>query len=453
MDKTTMISTRQDLGETNAAMLRERQALHIGTLAYVYGYPIVDMRKQMHNETHRVAATQQTYAPLNSFYLYDYLVTPSTSGNLRAANNDTLYFGGWFDLTLEPVIVHAPDTKGRYYTMAVTDFYAECHHVGRRTTGTLRKYFALVGPNWKGVLPPYMHIVRVPTPQAWILGRMLVDGEKDFPEAQALLRQFWAAPLSRFKPDCPPAERLPEVHSEAINPLGSLDFFVHLNTWLHTHAGESGEQALMGLFDQIGIGPKCAFDPARLDEATRRGLQNAITEGEAMVQAATQTKMSDVRNGWVFPMGLGRYEQDYLLRASVVRGGYANAAEESTYAAQVFDEQGQFLTGVKRYHLHFLPHEIPPASAFWSVVAYDMHTSRLIENPIQRYSIGDRTAGLKINADGSLDLYIQHEQPAQGSSNWLPVNESEFYLVMRIYEPEPSVFDGSYRPARLRELH
>lgn len=451
MKKTTMTLAQQGAGESNAAMLRERQALHIGTLAYVYGYPIVDMRKQMHNETHRVAEAQQAYAPVNNFYAYDYLVTPSTSGNLRGPNNDTLYFGGWFDLTREPVIVHAPDTAGRYYTMAVTDFYAESHHVGRRATGTLRKYFALVGPDWKGNLPPYMHVIRVPTPQAWILGRMLVDGEADFPAAQALIRQFWAASLSRFKPDGPPPARPPELRSEAIDPLGSLDFFVHFNAWLHTHPGEPGEQALMGLFDQIGIGPGRQFDPARLDDATRRGLLQAITEGEAMVQASTQTKMSDVRNGWVFPMGLGRYGQDYLLRAAVVKGGYANAAEESTYAAQVFDEQGQFLTGVKRYHLHLAPHEIPPAGAFWSVIAYDLKTAQLIENPIRRYSIGDRTPGLRTNADGSLDLYLQHHEPAEGSSNWLPVGEGAFYLVMRIYEPGPSVFDGSYRPARLRE--
>ena len=74
-----------------------------------------------------------------------------------------------------------------------------------------------------------------------------------------------------------------------------------------------------------------------------------------------------------------------------------------------------------------------------------------MENPIKRYSMGDRTPGLKINADGTLSLHIQHKQPDEGVSNWLPVGPNEFYLVMRIYEPKPSVFDGTYRPATLRE--
>lgn len=137
MDEAKSSSAAQDIGQSNAAMLRERQAFHTGTLAYLYAYPIVDMLKQMHNETHRVSENQQIYAPVNHFYVYDYLITPRTAGNLRSPNNDTLYFGGWFDLGEEPIIIHAPDTKGRYYTLGVTDFYAESHHIGRRTTGTL----------------------------------------------------------------------------------------------------------------------------------------------------------------------------------------------------------------------------------------------------------------------------------------------------------------------------
>lgn len=440
------------VAERNAALMRERQALHIGTMAYLYGYPVVDMRKQMFNETHRVSDKQAAYAPLNHFYAYEYLVTPQTAGNLRGPNNDTLYFGGWFDLAKEPVIVNAPDTAGRYYTMAVTDFYAESHHVGRRTTGTNQRFFALVGSNWKGELPPYLHVVRVPTPQVWILGRMLVDGEKDLPQALGLLRQFWAAPLSQFKPDGPPPAKPAEVKAAAVNPLGKLDFFVELNAWLRTHPGEAKEAALMDLFDQIGIGPNRKLDLAKLDEASRRGLEQALAEGEALVQAATQRTMDDVRNGWIFPTGLGRYGSDYLVRAAVVKGGYANAAEESTYAAKLFDDERQPLTGGSRYHLHLKPEQIPPAGAFWSLVAYDIKTASLIENPIQRYSIGDRTPGLKKNADGSLDLWIQKNPPEGGQSNWLPVSDEAFFLIMRIYEPKPGVFDGSYKPGVLQKL-
>ena len=443
---------QQSAGDRNAETLLEKHALHVGTLAYVYGYPVVDMRRQMHNETHVVSSPQQVYAPINHFYSYDFLVTPSTAGNLRGPNNDTLYFGGWFDLTKEPIIVHAPDTAGRYYTLAITDFYAESHHVGHRTTGTIEKYFAMVGPGWKGILPPYVHVVRVPTPQVWILGRMLVVGESDFASAHGLIKKFWAAPLSEFKPNTPLQKKTPEVRAEPINPMETLDFFKHLNAWLRIHPGETDERALMSLFDQIGIGPNQHFDSEKLDAATKRGLEQALKEGAAMVQAATQATIKDIRNGWMFVTNLGKYDKNYLLRASVVKNGYANAAEESAYAAQLFDDKGQFLTGAKSYELRMAPHEIPPAGAFWSIVAYDLKTAQFFENPIKRYSIGDRTQGLRVNPDGSLSVLIQHNEPKEGPSNWLPVGSGEFYLVMRIYEPKPSVFDGSFRPAYLREL-
>ena len=70
-------------------------AHHYGVTAYLYGYPIVDMHRQMHNETHRVAADQQVYAPLNRLYRFPELIGPESAGNLRAPNSDTLYYSGW----------------------------------------------------------------------------------------------------------------------------------------------------------------------------------------------------------------------------------------------------------------------------------------------------------------------------------------------------------------------
>ena len=47
--------------------------------------------------------------------------------------------------------------------------------------------------------------------------------------------------------------------------------------------------------------------------------------------------------------------------------------------------------------------------------------SLFVDNPINRYSIGNYTEGLKNNADGSLDIYIQHATPGKDKdSKWLP---------------------------------
>jgi len=49
--------------------------------------------------------------------------------------------------------------------------------------------------------------------------------------------------------------------------------------------------------------------------------------------------------------------------------------------------------------------------------------------PIERYSISDRTPGLRFGEDGSLTLYIQKESPGLDlEANWLPSPAGRFYL-------------------------
>ena len=93
----------------NDAIIAEQLAESIGTLAYLYGYPIVDMYKQSHNETHIVEPGQQVYAPINRFYRFPEIVGPDNAGNIRLPNNDTLYFSAWFHIRgpdCPPVLQH-----------------------------------------------------------------------------------------------------------------------------------------------------------------------------------------------------------------------------------------------------------------------------------------------------------------------------------------------------------
>jgi len=78
------------------------------------------------------------------------------------------------------------------------------------------------------------------------------------------------------------------------------------------------------------------------------------------------------------------------------------------------------LNGTKSYRLHFAPGQLPPvtASGFWSVTMYGADRF-LVNNAINRYSIGDRTPGLTRNPDGSLDLIMSHARPTGSITNWL----------------------------------
>ena len=84
------------------------------------------------------------------------------------------------------------------------------------------------------------------------------------------------------------------------------------------------------------------------------------------------------------------------------------------------------------------------------MTAYDSATNLLIDNPLDRYCINDRS-GVNYNEDGSLEILIQQEPPAEGGqSNWLPVNAGEFHLVMRIYLPGETVLANAWKPPVIR---
>ncbi|MFJ8063282.1 DUF1214 domain-containing protein [Psychrobacillus sp. NPDC096426] len=71
----------------------------------------------------------------------------------------------------------------------------------------------------------------------------------------------------------------------------------------------------------------------------------------------------------------------------------------------------------------------------------------LVENQLHRYAIGSHLGELTYNADGSLDIFIQHEYPGkEKKSNWLPAPIGSFNLLLRVYWPKMSVLNGEWNP-------
>lgn len=147
------------------------------------------------------------------------------------------------------------------------------------------------------------------------------------------------------------------------------------------------------------------------------------------------------------PLVEGSFGEDHLARALVALK-YIGMLEsrEATYPMAWHDAAGEALTGQRRYTLRFAPGALPPVEAFWSLTMYDTRDYMLVDNPIDRYAIGDRTPGLRRDADGGLTLHIQHARPEgeAAQANWLPAPEGDFYLCLRAYVPRAELLDGHY---------
>ena len=353
------------------------------------------------------------------------------------------------------VLLHVPDTHGRYYLMQLMDAWTETVSVpGKRTTGTGEGWFAIAGPGWKGTLPPQVQRIDCPTNMAWLLGRTQTNGVADYPAVHAIQNGFVLMPLSRY-PDGPvritPTSRGRDMTgfvrpAEQVERLNAAEFFKLFAELLAQNPPQSGDGPMMNEIRKIGIEPG-KFDPTPLGPA---GLK-AIEEGAAAASARLHSL--DGRNGKAGPTGwtggskfVGRYGTNYEASAAVAGVGLgANPPEDATYLHCHQDADGQPLSGARKYTILFDKERIPPVKAFWSLTVYD-EQGYFTANAIHRFAIGDRDA-LKFNADGSLDIYVQHVSPgSEKEHNWLPSPADTFNLSLRLYWPDQAILEGRWTP-------
>jgi hypothetical protein len=238
-----------------------------------------------------------------------------------------------------------------------------------------------------------------------------------------------------------------------VDTMPAGKYFAYAAELLKANPPHITDQPIVARMQRIGIEAGKPFDVAKADPAVRRALERAAPDALKAMQAKVPT-IARVVNGWQMNTDtMGVYGNYYLKRAVVAMVGLgANLPEDAVYPLNIGDADGKPLTGTNNYVLHFAKNDIPPAKAFWSVTLYDKDGFPSA-NSLNRNAIGDRDA-LTFNADGSLDLYIQHQSPGAGKeSNWLPAPSADFNLTMRVYSPKAEVLDGRWVPPPVKKVN
>jgi hypothetical protein len=435
---------------------REEYAYSVGMAAYSYAFPYLYMSQLRWMWTTQLRDPENIpYMAINHFWHATHLSNAQYRDG-GSPNNDTLYSTAWVNVGDEPVILSHPDMGDRYFTFELAGFDADNFaYVGQRATGSAAGHFAIVGPDFKGELPPGVQALP-PAPLPWVLiaGRTLVDGDRDLPNVHALQKQYRLTPLSYWGK---PEKELPVSHDiwapykAKQDPLAS---WRTINRAMTESPPPENESALLDLLAAVHIGPGQDLDT--LDEDSKRGLARAAIDAhQLLIRMRIDPAGGSIVNGW-------RRGPDYAGRRGPVgkymergvanfKGIVGNDPVEAKYYQVRQDQNGEFLNGGRdAYELTFPKGEEPPADAFWSLTMYDK-TTNLVDNPLDRYSIGDRTEGIKRNPDGSLTIYIQPRSPgADKVSNWLPAPDGQFTITLRIYRPQQAVLDGSWTPPALK---
>jgi hypothetical protein len=450
-------STTSDPRATDAQS-EEQWAYSVGVQNYVFGLPLTIFERERSLRLDPAAVEKaKPYAPAAPINQIGHMKTLATADDVMpyTPNNDTVYSGALLELRDEPIILTAPDITDRYWSVEVADSYTNnLFYIGTRATGGKGGNFAFVGPNWKGTLPPGVIEHRVPTESVMFAIRVgiLPGNAADLADVNALQEQFTLTSLSNWAD--------PARHGQAAAPNlgprphydGDLAYFQTLAALLIENPPPPGNEAAVELLSRGGITVGKPMDVNALSEPMRRGLARAAADGPQIMKWKVKYRGTPYPTRWN-NLRPGTYGVDYFDRAAgALEGLFVHDRDEAEYFSTYEDGDAAPLDGANHYLLHFNADQIPPTlpNGFWSITMYGANF-QLVKNPINRFSIGDRTPGLTRSPDGSLDIYIQNQAPNGHESNWLPSPPTGlFRLNSRIYLPGADAKDpatlGKYLP-------
>src|SRR6185436_20887031 len=150
------------------------------------------------------------------------------------------------------------------------------------------------------------------------------------------------------------------------------------------------EVELMARFNKLGIGAGQKFTAQSFAPEIRKAIEDGIGDAWRTFDEFKSAEIDSGRRGSGDMTGTREHlKNNYLYRmAAAALGIYANSKEEAVYPVYFVDSSGQKLDGSKdRYALRFGPGHLPPVNAFWSLTMYELPSSLLSANPLNRYLI------------------------------------------------------------------
>lgn len=430
--------------------------------AYIYGLPMVMLYSIM-NEYAINEDSGQYKAPFNTIANIPRVYTPADTA-VVTPNSDTPYSFLWMDLRAEPMVLCVPEIEpDRYYSVMLTSQYTfNFGYIGTRATGNGAGCYAVAGPSWAGTLPAGIDkLFTSETDFALATYRTQLFNPSDIDNVKAIQAKYQATSLSVFlgspRPKPTSAVNWPAI-DKSTEKTQFFDYLAFLLQFAPPTGPAAVEVPLREKFAMIGIRAGRPFPSVSLTDADKAAIAAVAAPAEAVILEKLKGAGEPAQGWLMITSGIGDrdvYNGDWAQRAAVAVGGIlANDPAEAVYAITRNDSGNQPLDGATaNYTLMFPEGGLPPVNAFWSVTMYDGKSQLLIKNPINRYLINSAMLPeLEKNADGSLTLYIQKDEPTEPAqkANWLPAPDGPIYMVLRLYWPQEAALDGTWLPPGLQ---
>ncbi|AMG90837.2 DUF1254 domain-containing protein [Bordetella bronchiseptica] len=445
-------------------VMHPEYARTIGRLAYVWGWPMVNML----NRNARITKAPHPgllggilpAAPRGQVgMLHDYILPAETF--VTCPNQDVVYGLGFFSLDTEPVIAQVPDFGDRFWVYALYDHrtnqFGELGKPYRSKPG----FYLLVGPNWKGQKPAGVQaIIRSPTALANAIPRIFMDDtDEDRQAIQKKINQVVFYPLKDFDGkmkslDWQSTADIPNPGADSANAgetrwVVPEEFFNQFGQVLDMVPPLPGEEAMYVQFRSM-------MDAAAKDPAIKNALVEVAKETEEQVIAPFfQWKHNGkpAGNNWNRSVNNAQTGLDYFNRTGTAKSNmFDNRPNETQYFYTDFDSTGAVLDGGKRYEITFASGQLPPVKGFWSLTLYNKH-HLFSPNDLNRYSLGTKNKNLVRGPDGSLTIHVGPTSPGKDKeANWLPSPREPISLYIRAYWGEQAILDGTWKPPAVKKI-
>ena len=416
------------------------------TQAYLWSLPVMGFA-QWHNQHETVFQAKDT-----DLVLYD---SYRDKLGLLTANATTPYILGFPNLERTgPLVLEVPPgpTAGGISSLWQMALNGEFGEAGP-DKGQGDKLLVLAPGQTVDDIDGY-RVVQAPTFIVFIGLRILTA---DPAEGKALREAFRLYPYSERDNPAPTSIVTPDGKTWSGTQPRGMAYWQLLAQTLEREPVREQDRIMMAMLKPLGIEKGKPFAP---DARQTEILTEAAFVGEAMARANAYQKRFENAQIWpdrqwelslAFEPGeeppFATYLDEYASWFyEAVTASRAMATKTpgvgQTYLEATRDTDGNWLDGGKTYRLRVGPDV--PAKQFWSVTAYDNETRVFIDNPQE---IADRSSrqDLRLNEDGSADIYFGPEAPEGWEQNWVPTLQGRgWFAYFRLYAPREPWFDRSW---------
>jgi len=445
-------------GPVAGTRITEAYARMVAREAYFWAWPMVNVyNRRLAFRQAPVPALMNgvlPLAPLNLLaMLHDY-VEPDQRW-VACPNQDVVYGAGVLALDESPVVLQVPDFGLRFWVYQLVDLRTDSFADIGAMYGTRPGFYLIVGPGWEGTTPGGIaRVLHCPTRTGMVVPRVFQDmTRQDNRTVQDLLGRIDMYPVDQYdgREKRRDWSRLPSVKPRTADGGSGETKWVFPNTFF--------DQLPLVLLDAPPLPGEetryeqvfAVMDAAQKNPALRNALIDEAENAEkALIEPLLQFRSfgTPLPHYWTTTDNGAAFGSDYFMRTAIARSNIlVNKGNETKCFYQEMDAAGVRLNGRSRYSITFARGE-PPVKGFWSLTLYDRFHF-FVPNAVRRYSLGTKNRDLLPNADKSLTIWVQADEPTDKAqrSNWLPAPKGEdFSLYIRAYWPEQAVTAGQWTP-------